>query len=130
MTEKSTPNENAYPNVLGVRVSPLNLDLAVAAVTRALEQKTKGYGCVTGVHGVSEARQDPAFRQILNHAFLNTPDCMPMVWMGSLQGFKHMGRVYGPDLMLRVCDLSTARGFTHFFYGGGPGVADELKSRL
>lgn len=117
-------------NVLGVGITALNLDLAVARVTEALEQKRKGYICVTGVHGVSEAQTDPAFRTILNHAFLNTPDGMPMVWMGKIQGFDHMGRVYGPDLMLRIFELSQKRGFTHFFYGGGPGVAEELKQNL
>jgi len=117
-------------NVLGIGISALNLDLAVARVAQALEQKTRGYVCVTGVHGVSEAQRDPDLRTILNRAFLNTPDGMPMVWMGRLQGFGHMGRVYGPDLMLRVCELSCARGYTHFLYGGAPGVAEELRARL
>jgi N-acetylglucosaminyldiphosphoundecaprenol N-acetyl-beta-D-mannosaminyltransferase len=117
-------------NVLGVGISALNLDLAVSKVAEALAQKRKGYICVTGVHGVSEAQEDPAFRAILNDAFLNTPDGMPMVWMGKLQGVREMGRVYGPDLMLRLFELSQARGFTHFFYGGAPGVAEELKRKL
>src|SRR5438067_549177 len=117
----------ARVNVLGVGVSALNLDSAVAAVAQALECKTKGYICVTGVHGVSEAQKDPAFRAILNHSFLTTPDGMPMVWMGRLQGFQQMGRVYGPDLMLRVCELTAQAGGTHFLYGGGPGVAERLK---
>jgi N-acetylglucosaminyldiphosphoundecaprenol N-acetyl-beta-D-mannosaminyltransferase len=117
-------------NVLGVGISGLNLDAAVEQLVRALELKIKGYVCVTGVHGVSEAQQDPAFRQILNLAFLNTPDGMPMVWMGRLQGFSDMGRVYGPDLMLRICEISSARRFTHFFYGGIQGVGEELKCRL
>ncbi len=117
-------------NVLGVGVSAINLDVATATIARAVERRTKGYVCVTGVHGVSEAQHDPELRGILNRAFLNTPDGMPMVWMGRLQGFKEMSRVYGPDLMLRVCELSAQRGFTHFFYGGGPGVAEDLKSRL
>jgi N-acetylglucosaminyldiphosphoundecaprenol N-acetyl-beta-D-mannosaminyltransferase len=111
-------------------VSAIDLDSALAAVAQALENRTKGYVCVTGVHGVSEARADPGFRAILNRAFLNTPDGMPMVWMGRLQGFGHMRRVYGPDLMLRVCDYTRTRGFSHFFYGGAPGVAEDLKTRL
>jgi N-acetylglucosaminyldiphosphoundecaprenol N-acetyl-beta-D-mannosaminyltransferase len=124
------PKEAARANVLGVGISALNLDLAVAAVAEALERKAKGYVCVTGVHGVSEAQLDPAFRAILNRAFLNTPDGMPMVWMGRWQGFRQMARVYGPDLMLRVCAYSQSRGLTHFLYGGAPGVAEELKRRL
>jgi N-acetylglucosaminyldiphosphoundecaprenol N-acetyl-beta-D-mannosaminyltransferase len=117
-------------NVLGVGISALNLQLAAEAVVQAIERKSRGYICVTGVHGVSEAQNDHAFGRILNHAFLNTPDGMPMVWMGRLQGFRDMGRVYGPDLMLKICEISATRGFTHFFYGGAPGVANELKVRL
>ncbi len=117
-------------NVLGVGISAINLDTAVAAIAEALARKTKGYVCVTGVHGVSEAQADPAFRTILNRAFLTTPDGMPTVWMGRWQGFRQMRRVYGPDLMLRVCEFTRTRGYTHFLYGGAPGVADTLKARL
>jgi N-acetylglucosaminyldiphosphoundecaprenol N-acetyl-beta-D-mannosaminyltransferase len=130
MTAQLPPPQIPRANVLGVGISALNLDLAVDVVCQALERKAKGYVCVTGVHGVSEARQDPAFRAILNQAFLNTPDGMPMVWMGRLQGFRQMGRVYGPDLMLRLCEESPARGFTHFLYGAAPGVVEELRRRL
>jgi len=117
-------------NVLGVGLSAINLDLAEEAIGRALQERRKGYVCVTGVHGVSEAQSDPGFRSILNGAFLNTPDGMPMVWMGRLQGVAHMSRVYGPDLMLRVCDWTRRNGGSHFLYGGGPGVAEALKERL
>jgi N-acetylglucosaminyldiphosphoundecaprenol N-acetyl-beta-D-mannosaminyltransferase len=127
---KNKSKSSSHANVLGVGISAINLDLAVAAVAEALDQKAKGYICVTGVHGVSEAQRDPAFRAILNHSFLTTPDGMPMVWMGRCQGFRQMARVYGPDLMLRLCEASQARGWTHFLYGGAPGVAEELQRRL
>lgn len=126
----SDSKQSPQVNVLGVALSPLNLDLAVDAIDRALRDQEKGYVCVTGVHGVSEAQQDPSFRRILNESFLNTPDGMPMVWMGRMQGVGHMGRVYGPDLMLRILELSERRGYTQFLYGGGEGVAQELKSVL
>jgi N-acetylglucosaminyldiphosphoundecaprenol N-acetyl-beta-D-mannosaminyltransferase len=117
-------------NVLGVGLSALNLNSALASVTQAVERKTKGYVCVTGVHGVMEAQQDQELRDILNRAFLNTPDGMPMVWTGKLRGFVEMDRVYGPDLMFLVCDSLRAKGCTHFLYGGAEGVAPELKRRL
>lgn len=117
-------------NILGVGLSALNLDSALVAISGALATKTKGYVCVTGVHGVMEAQSDPALRGILNHAFLNTPDGMPMVWAGKLRGFRDMDRVYGPDLMHLVCDWSRQQNYTHFLYGGADGVAPELKRRL
>jgi N-acetylglucosaminyldiphosphoundecaprenol N-acetyl-beta-D-mannosaminyltransferase len=117
-------------NVLGVGLSAINLDLALRAIDTALAQKSKGYVCVTGVHGVMEAQRDERLRAILNQSFLNTPDGMPMVWMGRLNGAREMDRVYGPDLMLLVCELARDKGYTHFLYGGADGVAQELQRKL
>jgi len=117
-------------NVLGVGISVLNLRTALAAIADAAGERRKGYICVTGVHGVMEAQDAAAFKNILNNAFLCTPDGMPMVWAGKLAGHRDMRRVYGPDLMLEVCAWSETSGCKHFFYGGADGVAELLAQRL
>ncbi len=117
-------------NVLGVHVSVLNLDLAERAVMEALENKEKGYVCVTGVHGVSEAQKDGALREILNGAFLNTTDGMPLVWLNRSAGHREADRVYGPDLMARVCEKTAETGHRHFFFGGAEGVAQSLAEKM
>src|ERR1017187_7801188 len=117
-------------NVLGVGISVLNLRPALAAIAEAVQARRKGYLCVTGVHGVMEAQDDAAFKNILNNAFLCTPDGMPMVWAGKMAGHREMSRVYGPDLMLDVCAWSETSGCKHFFYGGADGVAELLAQKL
>lgn len=117
-------------NVLGTGVSALSLDAARDLLLSARGRKNLGYVCATGVHGVSEARRDPAFRHLLNHAWLNLPDGMPLVWLGHGHGHRQVTRVYGPDLMLAVCDAGRAAGLTHYFYGGAPGVPELLRDRL
>ena len=117
-------------NVLGVGISVLNLQSALTAIAAAVRERRKGYLCITGVHGVMEAQDDPAFKNILNAALLCTPDGMPMVWAGKLAGHREMGRVYGPDLMLDVCAWSETSGAKHFFYGGADGVAELLARQL
>ena len=117
-------------NVLGVGVSVLDQDRAREFLFDAVRRGRRGYVTVTGVHGVSEAQNDEVLRDIFNHALLVTPDGMPMVWMGKLQGFSDIRRVYGPDLMLNLCEHSVAQGFTHFLYGGTPGVAEDLRKKL
>ena len=124
------PAPHPQINVLGVGVSILDQTRAREVLFDAVQQGRRGYVTVTGVHGVTEAQSDPAFKAILNRALLCTPDGMPMVWMGRLRGEREMRRVYGPDLMLNLCEHSVAKGFTHFFYGGNPGVADDLKRTL
>jgi N-acetylglucosaminyldiphosphoundecaprenol N-acetyl-beta-D-mannosaminyltransferase len=117
-------------NVLGVGISAINMAQALDLFESWLGNDVKGYVCVTGVHGVMEAQKDPSFRRILNESLLTTPDGMPTVWVGKYQGFKTMGRVFGPDLMYEVCRLSVENGYSHFFYGGRPGVAGQLKATM
>jgi len=117
-------------NVLGVAMSAMNLDIATQAVLEACAARRKGYVCVTGVHGITEAQSDSAFRRILNGAFLNTCDGMPLVWEGRSAHGAWVDRVYGPDLMLRIMDATRDGKFTHYFYGGAPGVADQLKAAM
>jgi N-acetylglucosaminyldiphosphoundecaprenol N-acetyl-beta-D-mannosaminyltransferase len=119
-----------HADVLGVKVSAINMSLAVSMADRWIAAGVPGYVCVTGVHGVMEARTDPEFLRILNHAAINTPDGMPMTWVGRLQGHHHMDRVYGPDLMAAMCRLSVERGYRNFLCGGEPGVAELLSASL
>lgn len=117
-------------NVLGVGISAINMAEALRLSDGLLQKRGKGYICVTGVHGVMESQRDGNLRDILNRSFLCLPDGMPTVWAGRLQGHRAMGRVYGPDFMLRLCKLSARRDCRHFLYGGKSGVAQELQARL
>jgi N-acetylglucosaminyldiphosphoundecaprenol N-acetyl-beta-D-mannosaminyltransferase len=119
-----------YANVLGVNVSAIDLCGAVEMADRWIAAGNRGYICVTGVHGIMEAQSDSELRHILNNAFINTPDGMPMSWIGRLQGFNKMDRVFGPDLMASLCQISVERNYRHFLYGGESGVAELLKQKL
>lgn len=113
-------------NVLGVGISALTLPQARDLVLAAKNSPPLGYVCITPVHAVSEAQDDTGFRVILNDSYLTTPDGMPIVWLGP----PGVERVYGPDLLLAVCDAGRAVGLRHYFYGGAPGVAEQLRDRL
>ncbi len=117
-------------NVLGVGISVLDQDRAREFLFDAVRNGRRGYVTITNVHSVSEAQRDPALRDIFNRALLSTPDGMPMVWMGRLQGQPSIRRVYGPDLVLNLSEHSRAAGFSHFFCGGKPGVAGDLADTL
>ncbi len=116
--------------VLGVRVHAVEMDDAVAELERMIGRRKAGsYVAVTGMHGVAEARQDPRFREILNTADLVVPDGMPLVWLGRWHRLPIRHRVPGCELMAAFCAKTGSR-YRHFFYGGGPGVADDLAEHL
>lgn len=116
--------------ILGVKVHATDMDRALARVESALETGDKGYVCVTGVQGIMEAQSDSNLKRIINGALLTIPDGRPTVWVGWLRGFLKMRQVTGPTMMLRLCALSAEKGYTHFFFGGNDGVAEQLKQSL
>ncbi len=117
-------------NILGVGISAIHMGQALEAITGWIERRDAHYVCVATVHGVMECQKNPYLRRILNSSGLTTPDGMPLVWLSHLQGFHHVGRVYGPDLMLALCEHSVSRGYRHYLYGGEEGVAERLKEQL
>ena len=129
-SSQSSPLAPEHADVLGVRVSAVDLEHAVNFADRWITAANPGYICVSGVHGVMEAHRDRGLREILNRAAINVPDGMPMTWVGRFQGFKNMDRVFGPDFMAAMCSLSVARGYRIFLYGGKPSVADLLGATL
>lgn len=117
-------------NVLGVGISVINIPASVGIIDGWISNHERHYVCVTPVSSIMEAQRDESFRRIQNSAGLITPDGMPMVWMGRLHGFRDIERVYGPDLMLAMSELSVAKGYSNFYYGGAEGVPEELGERL
>jgi N-acetylglucosaminyldiphosphoundecaprenol N-acetyl-beta-D-mannosaminyltransferase len=106
------------------------MDLALEAIAGWITNRESKYICVRDVHGIMESQRDPSLRRIHNLAGLVTPDGMPLVWFGHLLGYSQVRRVYGPDLLLAVCERSISMGWSHYFYGGAPGVAETLAANL
>jgi N-acetylglucosaminyldiphosphoundecaprenol N-acetyl-beta-D-mannosaminyltransferase len=78
---------------------------------------------------VNLARTDADLHRAYRESLLTTADGMPLVWLGKWHGHVDITRVYGPDLLLAVCDAGRQVGLKHFFYGGAPGVAETLREK-
>lgn len=117
-------------NVLGVGIHAVDMQSAASLLNAAITKGGKGYVCLTGVHGIMEARRDPGVKSIFAKALLVAPDGMPTVWIGRIQGFGTIQRVFGPDLMIEIIGGTEFRACTHFLCGGEPGVAERLRENL
>jgi len=125
------PNPVESINVLGTLISAVNMDSAINIISSWIEQSnTNHYVCVSGVHGVMESLRNPEIKKIHNSADMCVPDGMPMTWIGWLYGKKTMNRVYGPELMQKLLEKASLKGWRNFFYGGKPGVAEELAKKM
>lgn len=115
-------------SVLGVSLKALEIPELVSLMERWIDWGDRGH-CLNfaNVHVVMEAQRDRAFREMLaDHAVFNVPDGMPLIWLGRALGYELKRRVYGPDLMRAFCETAARKGYRHFFYGGAPGVPEQL----
>ncbi len=117
-------------NILSVGISAITMRRALDTIHTWIAQRTPRYVCIFTVHSVMECQRNERLRAIANRSGMTTPDGMPLVWLSRLRGHRDVSRVYGPDLMLALCEESIEKGYRHFFYGGAEGVADELAARL
>jgi N-acetylglucosaminyldiphosphoundecaprenol N-acetyl-beta-D-mannosaminyltransferase len=117
-------------NVFGIAMDAVDLPTAIASTLAAVHSGANQYVCLTGAHGIVEARRDPLLAKAFRNALLVLPDGMPTVWVAWWKRLYHVDRVFGPDLMLGVIEQSQNFGERHFLLGGNPGVAEELRQRL
>ncbi len=101
-----------------------------AAERKTASQLAARYICVTSVHGIVAAHDDPEIAKILNEADIATPDGMPIVWALRSFGDREQQRVYGPTLMLELCRSAASNGHRIFLYGGREETLTVLIGRL
>jgi N-acetylglucosaminyldiphosphoundecaprenol N-acetyl-beta-D-mannosaminyltransferase len=117
-------------HILGMRV---DLTSYIASTKRIIQWAREGRSamvCLGNVHMVMTAYDEPEFAKVLDSADLVTHDGMPLVWALRLLGHAGIERVYGPHLMLFVCQAASKRGIPIGLYGGTPEVLADLVSKL
>jgi N-acetylglucosaminyldiphosphoundecaprenol N-acetyl-beta-D-mannosaminyltransferase len=118
-------------DILGVMVDVIDYE---AAVDQAVEAAKAGRGfAVTAlaVHGVMTGVLDPEQRFRLNEFDLAVPDGQPVRWaLNLLHGASLKDRVYGPSLMLALCERCAADGLPIYLYGSTATVVSRLGDRL
>ena len=82
------------------------------------------------VHSVMTAVFHKDLRGVLNGTDIAAPDGMPLAWALRSHGVHGQPRVYGPDLMLALCEQAANLGHRIFLYGGRDEVLDTLQRKL
>lgn len=123
-----------WPNKLdmfGVQISPTTYDEAVNSIAHAARERQAGIVSCTAVHAVVTVSDDAELREQVNSFDMVCPDGQPVRWaLNLLHRTKLDDRVYGPELMLRVCQRAATEGLGIYLYGGSPLVSEELPKRL
>jgi N-acetylglucosaminyldiphosphoundecaprenol N-acetyl-beta-D-mannosaminyltransferase len=125
-----TPSRAGSRAILGMRVDAASYLETVDTIASWAKYREPRYVCVSTVHMVMEAYDDPGFRAIVNDADIVTSDGMPLVWGLRLLGLRNASRVYGPTLTPMLCEWAARDGIPVGFYGGTPETLRKMLERL
>ncbi len=118
-------------NVVGILIDVVDYEGAEEAIIRAaLGRKTMSVSALA-VHGLMTGALDREHKFRLNQFSLLVPDGQPVRWaLNWLHRAPLRERVYGPNLMLRVCARAAREGLPVYFYGSTPEILRSLGQSL
>ena len=105
-------------SLVGVPIAVTDYQRALRWIEETIDADQRGYVCVSNVHALMAAEEDPDLRAALLGSSLNVPDGMPLVWTLNHLGHQLPDRVYGPELMARACARAVQTGQRFYLYGG------------
>lgn len=115
-------------DVCGVRIAVATVPVAAQHIAETAAQRRALDVHLCNAYTLSLVDQDERLRTALRKADLNLPDGTPVAWLG--RGSGAHGPVRGPSLVRQVAEAGLPYGLRHYFYGGAPGVAEQLAVRL
>ena len=118
-------------DVVGSTVSATDYDQAEDCILNAAEQRQSAVVSCHAVHAVVTSSGDPALRAKVRSFEMVCPDGQPVRWaLNAIYRTKLEDRVYGPELMLRLCRQAEQRGVSIYLYGGSPQTIVALETNL
>ena len=116
--------------VINVDINQTSYADSCDRLVKLAEQSQSCYVVAANVHVVMTAYWDRAYAQVLANAEIVTPDGMPLVWAMRSLGAKQQQRVYGPDLMLALCDRAVQENISIYLFGANAYTLDKLEQNL
>src|SRR5271169_5642616 len=105
-------------SILGIKINAVDYEAAVDRIIRAAHERRGFAASALAVHGLMTGVLDAEQRYRLNVFDLLVPDGQPVRWaLNRLYGTGLTDRVYGPNLMHKVCARATEEGLAIYFYG-------------
>jgi len=120
-----------YIRILGVPVSVIDLNRVATLIENWPDAGRVRTVFFREVASLMAAVAEPRLAALHERADLVVADGTPLVWVARMRGCgREIGRVPGADLIDIMCKQSLTTGHSHYFYGGKPGIADEMVARL
>jgi N-acetylglucosaminyldiphosphoundecaprenol N-acetyl-beta-D-mannosaminyltransferase len=117
-------------SVLGMRVDELDYEAVINQIRAWCARRESRYMCISTVHMVMESYKDPGFQRVVNGADLVGADGIPVIKVTRQLGLSAPGRVFAPDLVIKLSEVAAREGIPVGFYGSTPAVIGDIVRNL
>ena len=117
-------------DILGVGIDPLTVEELHAEIGRLLRNRERGRVLNVNAHCLNLCCEDPKLRDFLNGAEVVFCDGAGVMLAARILGRRIPERITYADWAWRLAALAAAEGYSLYFLGSRPGVAQEAAKRL
>lgn len=117
-------------SLLGIKVSKITMTDALSAVSNFIESGVPHMIVTADASMIARAQEDDELKTIINEADLVTPDGSGIIKGARILGTPLIERVSGVDLAKELCRMSAEQGFSIYFLGAEPGIAESAAENL
>jgi N-acetylglucosaminyldiphosphoundecaprenol N-acetyl-beta-D-mannosaminyltransferase len=117
-------------DVLGVRVDPLTVEELHAEIGRLVRGREGSLVLNVNAHCLNLCYEDPKLRRFLNGAEVVFCDGVGVMLAARILGWRIPERITYADWAWRLAAFAAAEGFSLYFLGARPGVAQGAARRL
>ncbi len=130
MWSEPKPTEEERLDMLGVPLARIDMEGALARIDQFVEERSPHMVVTSDTPSIVRAHDDAEYQEIVQAADMVTADGRGVLWMARVLGLPVTERVSGVDLVERICARARDKGYSVYFLGAMPGVAEEAARAL
>ncbi|MDR3321737.1 MAG: WecB/TagA/CpsF family glycosyltransferase [Synergistaceae bacterium] len=120
------------PSLWGVSVDNVSLDYALGRVAGWVSSSTDSPRMIVTVDALAalRSRSDSRYARLVRAAGMVLPDGAGLIWALRFLGFTVQEQISGVDFVDHLCRASAGHGWSVYFLGGRPGVAEAAAKNI
>ena len=124
------PSEIPSVEILGLPVHRVTMVQTLDILDQFVKSGQPHFVITADASGAVQAQSDAEFRDLFRQANLITPDSAGILWASQRYGKPIGERVSGVEIVDHICRASARAGYTIYFLGAAPGVADDAANEM
>ena len=111
-------------------IDNVTMDEAIDHIEECIRLRKIGQVITPNVDQIVRMETDSYFKEICDNAELLLTDGHPLLWIAKWYKTPIKEKICGSDLVPKLCEVAAQKGYSAFFLGAAPGVAQRAADKL